>query len=443
MTYSISLYNSLSRSKELLPMKDAIGMYVCGPTVYNRPHIGNARSVVIYDVLFRVLQNAYSSVTYVRNITDVDDKINQAATDANITIQALTERITQEFHDDIGALSCLAPTIEPKATEHIAQIIIMIEALIARGYAYEAEGHVLFDTTKEGNERWHYGMLSGRKTEEQEAGARIKVESYKRHAGDFVLWKPAAPLDDISSRFDSPWGIGRPGWHIECSAMSTHYLGTSFDIHGGGADLKFPHHENEIAQSCCAHPDSDYARFWVHNGFLTVNGEKMSKSLGNFITVRELLDQGVRGEVIRFALLSTHYGKPLDWTAKLLDDCKKQLDKLYRKIESTAQQEVPDVALIEALSDDLNTPAAFAALHQADSSVLKASGALLGLLQDETWFVGASGKTAIDVEMYITARAEAKAAKNWAEADRIRDELKGQGIELLDKPNGTTEWKTR
>lgn len=441
---TICLYNSLSRQKERLPQQDKIGMYVCGPTVYNRPHIGNARSVVIYDVLFRLLQCSYGDehTTYVRNITDVDDKINKAASDEGITIQALTQRVTEQFHDDISALSCLKPTIEPKATEHIRQIITMIERLIERGYAYESAGHVLFDVTKEGQGDWHYGMLSGRKSEEQEAGARIKVESYKRYAGDFVLWKPAAQTDDPSSLFESPWGVGRPGWHIECSAMSTHYLGESFDIHGGGADLKFPHHENEIAQSCCANPDSSYAQFWVHNGFLMVNGEKMSKSLGNFITVRELLDQGVRGEVIRFALLSTHYSKPLDWTEKLLDDCHKQLDKLYRKIAAHKQNSTVPQQVLDALSDDLNMPAAIAALHQNDGSQLRAAGAMLGLLQDDEWFKSVDAATDIDVEVYIQSRKIAKQNKDWQEADRIRDMLKAEGIELIDQPDGTTQWQT-
>lgn len=326
----LQLYNTLSGKKEpFKPLKeDHVTMYVCGPTVYARPHIGNARSVVVYDVLFRLLSTLYPQVTYVRNITDVDDKINAAAIERGISIQALTSEVTQWFHDDITALGCLPPTHEPRATEHIDGMIEMIEQLIDRGHAYVGSDgeHVLFDVTSYHN----YGLLSGRKLEDQEAGARVAVESYKHHAGDFVLWKPADDEDDASSKFDSPWGVGRPGWHIECSVMSSRFLGNSFDIHGGGADLKFPHHENEIAQSCCANEGSVYARYWVHNGFLTVNGEKMSKSLGNFVTVRDLLDAGIKGEVIRLALLMSKYNEPLDWNSEKIRDAEKLLDKWYR-----------------------------------------------------------------------------------------------------------------
>ncbi len=442
---SITLYNSLTRTKEALPQQDHIGIYVCGPTVYNRPHIGNARSVVVYDVLFRLLQLEYDTVTYVRNITDVDDKINAAAKTKQITIRELTETTAREFHEDMDALNCLPPSIEPRATEHIPQIITMIEALIDNGHAYVAEEHVLFDVTAPSNNAaWHYGMLSGRETEDQQAGARIAVESYKRNGGDFVLWKPSLPDDDASSVFGSPWGKGRPGWHIECSAMSTHYLGTTFDIHGGGADLKFPHHENEMAQSCCAHPDASYAKHWMHNGFLTVNGEKMSKSLGNFITVHELLQRGVKGEVIRLALLSAHYAKPLDWNDKLLSDCEKQLDKLYRKIEATPQSSVADDVFLQKLREDLNVPAAIAALHSMDATHLKSSAAMLGLLQDVDWLKAeAPLDTSLNAEIqeFIAARKAAKAEKNWAKADEIRDTLKARNIELIDLPDGTTQWK--
>ena len=338
---NLQFYNSLSRTKETLePLnKGRVGMYVCGPTVYARPHIGNARSVVVYDVLFRLLRHIYGEkhVTYVRNITDVDDKINAAAIERGITIQALTAEVTQQFHDDMGALNCLRPNIEPRATEHIDGMITMIETLIHNGNAYVGSDgqHVLFDVTSASNHAsWKYGMLSGRTIEEQQAGARVAVESYKKHPGDFVLWKPADAQDDDSSKFDSPWGVGRPGWHIECSVMSTEYLGHSFDIHGGGADLKFPHHENEIAQSCCAHPHGAFAKLWVHNGFLTVNGEKMSKSLGNFITVKDLLDKGIKGEVIRLALLSAKYNEPLDWNDKVVSDAQKTLDYGYRAFKS-------------------------------------------------------------------------------------------------------------
>ncbi len=446
----LQLYNSLTRQKEPLhPEKDGVGMYVCGPTVYSRPHIGNARSVVIYDVLFRVLKHLYreKTVTYVRNITDVDDKINAAAMTRGISIGTLTQEVTDQFHEDVNALHCLSPTVEPKATEHISQIIAMVSRLVEGGYAYVAGGHVLFDVTSPSPEQsiWQYGMLSGRKIEDQEAGARVAVESYKRHAGDFVLWKPTDAEDDVSSTFDSPWGAGRPGWHIECSAMSTHYLGETFDIHGGGADLKFPHHENEIAQSCCANVGSDYAKLWMHNGFLTVDGTKMSKSLGNIVTVRNLLDDGLKGEVIRFALLSTHYGKPLDWTDKLMTDAAKQLEKLYRRISSTQQQPYIPADFIQVLSDDMNVPAAIAWLHQADNQYLQACGALLGLLQDEAqhWQPHIRQDSTLsdeDINNMVQLRTQAKQAKDWAEADRLRDTLHDAGVTLVDKSGGVTEW---
>jgi cysteinyl-tRNA synthetase len=326
---TIRLTNTLTRREEIFtPIDPAhVKMYVCGPTVYARPHLGNARSVVVYDMLYRLLRHQYGAVRYVRNITDVDDKINAAATERGITIQALTAEVTAQFHADMEALGVLRPDVEPKATEHIAQMIALIETLIARGFAYEAQGHVLFDVQRDKE----YGVLSRRSVEDMLAGARVEVAPYKKYAGDFVLWKPVSDKDDPSSVFDSPWGKGRPGWHIECSAMSAAHLGREFDIHGGGADLMFPHHENEIAQSTCAHPGSQYARTWVHNGFLTVNGEKMSKSLGNFITVHDLLQRGVKGEVIRFALMSTRYNEPLDWTEKLLGDAQKVMDRMYRQ----------------------------------------------------------------------------------------------------------------
>jgi cysteinyl-tRNA synthetase len=454
----VYLYNSLSKQKEPLIKRDApIGMYVCGPTVYNRPHIGNARSVVVYDVLYRLLSLVYGAqeVTYVRNITDVDDKINDAAIARGISIQQLTHEVTQQFHSDMEALGCLLPTHEPRATEHIAEIIAMVERLIASGHAYESERHVLFDVTAPATHHWRYGMLSGRTIDEQEAGARIAVESYKRHAGDFVLWKPADAQDDPSSCFDSPWGVGRPGWHIECSAMSTRYLGVDFDIHGGGADLKFPHHENEIAQSCCANPHSHYARIWVHNGFLTVNGEKMSKSLGNFITVKDLLDAGIAGEAIRFALLSTHYAKPLDWNDKLLEDSVKQLDKLYTRMAEAEQVHHVDDAVLQALCQDVNMPKAIAALHQCDATQLSASGALLGVLQQvEAWKKAKERHDNVtkmthlscslqeeEIMRLIEQRKIAKTQKNWAEADRIRHDCAERGILLIDAPDGTTTYQ--
>lgn len=482
---ALQLYNTLIRKKETFaPLDPAnVRMYVCGPTVYARPHLGNARSVVVYDVLYRLLRHIHGEnhVTYVRNITDVDDKINKAAMENGETIQALTHRVTGWFHDDMDALNCLRPTHEPRATQYIPHMIAMIEKLIKNGNAYVAEGHVLFSVESRVASResgWVYGQLSGRTTEEQQAGARVAVESYKKHPGDFVLWKPADAEDDASSTFDSPWGVGRPGWHIECSAMSTDLLGETFDIHGGGADLKFPHHENEIAQSCCANPGSQFAKTWVHNGFLTVNGEKMAKSLGNFITVRDLLDQGVHGEVIRLALLSTHYGKPLDWTDALADDAESDLfsfvDLLYGEKamrfgdeDYTENSEATALvkAFFNALEDDMNISVARVQLFKARDTLNRlpleptpARGAYLSALKEMTSTLGIATKSysqwkgaqleqfgemaeSIDVNGKVEARAAAKAAKNWAEADRIRDELKAQGIILEDRPDGTTDWR--
>jgi len=443
---TMQFYNTLTRKKdEFTPLDNGnIRMYVCGPTVYDRPHLGNARSVVVYDVLYRLLCQKYGKeqVTYVRNITDVDDKINAAAAANGEPISALTDRVTGWFHEDMAALNCRLPNKEPKATQHITQMVAMIEKLIAHGNAYESQGHVLFavDSYKD------YGQLSGRKLDDLIAGARVEVENYKRHPGDFVLWKPADAGDDPSSVFPSPWGAGRPGWHIECSAMSSEYLGEHFDIHGGGADLMFPHHENEIAQSCCATPGSKFADFWVHNGFLTVNGEKMSKSLGNFTTVKDLLDKGIQGEVIRLAFLMTKYNEPLDWNEKLLADAKLTLDKWYR-IKSTPTENwenytgLFDEAFLESLSDDLNTPKAISLMHIAQPKELMMMGNLLGLLQQdpEAWFKGTGDDSGIQEK--IDARVAAKKAKDWAAADKIRKELSEAGILLEDKPDGSTDWR--
>ena len=455
---SIRLSNSLSRNTETFVPADEshVKMYVCGPTVYARPHIGNGRSVVVYDMLYRLLAHDYPKVTFVRNITDVDDKINAAAVERNITIQALTTEVTNQFHEDMGALNCLKPTVEPRATEHITQMIALIERLIAGGFAYEAKGHVLFRVQKDPN----YGNLSRRSVKDMIAGARVEVAPYKEYPGDFVLWKPASEKDDASSKFESPWGIGRPGWHIECSAMSETHLGVNFDIHGGGADLMFPHHENEIAQSTCGNPGSHYAKYWVHNGFLTVEGEKMSKSVGNFITVHDLLTKGVKGEVIRFALMSTRYNEPLDWTQKLLDDAEKVMNRLYRLTadvnvvvkgdtrtfgltDNPNGDPVPQ-SILEALRDNLNTPRALALLQEIkDPTTLKIAAHFMGLLQHTSldWFQGDSaGEDTLWIEVQIEARNAAKKAKNFAEADAIRETLKAKGIVLEDSASGTT-WR--
>jgi len=457
---ALAVYNTLTRKKEdFLPLDpNHVRMYVCGPTVYDRAHIGNARPVIVFDVLFRLLSRTYPQVTYVRNITDVDDKINQRSKDSGEPIEVITARTTQMFHDDIAELNALPPTIEPRATAHIQQMIAMIETLIAKGHAYAAEGHVLFEVGSMAD----YGQLSRRSMDEMIAGARVEVAPYKKNPGDFVLWKPSSP--DLPG-WDSPWGRGRPGWHIECSAMSGQYLGKTFDIHGGGQDLVFPHHENEIAQSQCAN-GAPFARFWMHNGYLMVEGEKMSKSLGNFFTVRELLAVAP-GEAIRLAMLSTHYHQPFDWTAEGLKQARATLDRLYTALRNNADIECDDtvvpLAVQAALEDDLNTPLAMSHLHELVGSLNKAEsvadkaaakGALLAaghalgvLLQDpEAWFTVAAGTVRspvpdeAEIEALIQARLEARKAKNFAEADRIRKQLADAGVVLEDGPQGTT-WK--
>lgn len=454
----LDLYNTLTRRKERFePLRpDHVGMYVCGPTVYDTAHIGNARPVVVFDLLFRLLSRLYPVVTYVRNITDVDDKIIDRARDSGEPIDALTARTTDLFHADMDALNALRPTIEPRATQHIGQMIALIATLIERGNAYAAEGHVLFSVPSMPS----YGQLSRRSLEDMIAGARVEVAPYKRDASDFVLWKPSSP---DQPGWDSPWGRGRPGWHIECSAMAKEHLGATFDIHGGGLDLIFPHHENEIAQSCCANGTDRLARTWVHNGFVTVEGEKMSKSLGNFFTVHDLLDE-FPGEAIRLTLLSAHYRQPLDFTREGIRQAKGALDRWYQALRGEpvpAAGEVP-FDVLAALEDDLNSPLAIAHLHELATAVnkaksdaekaaakgaLMAAGQQLGLLQQdpEAWFRwaptgGAEGLTDAEVEQLIVDRKSARAAKNFAEADRIRKELADKGIVLEDGPQGTT-WK--
>ncbi len=454
---TLYLYNTAHRHKEeFVPMVPGkVGMYVCGPTVYDFAHIGNARPVVVFDVLARLLRHLGYDLTYVRNITDVEDKIIEAAARNGESIEALTTRTTEAYHEDMAALNALPPDLEPRATEHIDGMIRMIAKLIEKGHAYEAEGHVLFDVTSMAD----YGKLSGRNRDDMIAGARVEVAPYKKDPADFVLWKPSS--DDMPG-WDSPFGRGRPGWHIECSVMSEATLGITFDIHGGGRDLIFPHHENEVAQSCCAHDGAPFARYWVHNGFLMVEGKKMSKSLGNFYTVRELLADAP-GEALRLNMLSTHYRQPLDWTAKGVEAAKATLDRLYtalQKLEDVAAGEMtPAPEVLAALEDDLNTPQAIAALaalagnaNKATEAAAKArikgqllgSGALLGLLQQSpgSWFKqGESGDLPeTEIEARITARLEARKARDFARADAIRDELAEMGVILEDGPGGTT-WK--
>ncbi|MFC3614886.1 cysteine--tRNA ligase [Lutimaribacter marinistellae] len=431
---TIRLHNTKTRTKEVFaPIDpDNVRMYVCGPTVYDRAHLGNARPVVVFDVLYRLLREVYGAdhVTYVRNFTDVDDKINARAKDSGREIGEITAETTQWFLDDMGALGALEPDHMPRATAYIPQMIAMIETLIEGGHAYEAEGHVLFsvDSWREG-----YGKLSGRSVDDMIAGARVEVAPYKRDPMDFVLWKPSS--DDLPG-WESPWGRGRPGWHIECSAMAYELLGESFDIHGGGNDLMFPHHENEIAQSCCAHPEGDFARVWMHNEMLQVEGKKMSKSLGNFFTVHDLLEQGVPGEVIRFVFLSTHYRKPMDWTEAKAREAEAVLRKwraLTAGIEPAASA-AP--AVIAALADDLNAAGAIAELHrlasEGDAAVLLASARMLGLLTTE---LGAWAETgSLDLSTYearlAAAREAAIASKDFAEVDRLKAGYVAAGLEV-------------
>ena len=466
----LSFHNSLTRQRETFRPIDAdhVRMYVCGPTVYDLAHLGNARPVVVFDVLARLLRRVFPRVTYARNITDVDDKINARARESGESIAAVTARTAADFHTDMAALNNLPPDVEPRATDHIPQMIALCEKLIAGGHAYAAEGHVLFAVASFAE----YGKLSGRHQDELLAGARIDVAPYKRDPGDFVLWKPS---DATLPGWDSPWGRGRPGWHIECSAMAWEHLGETFDIHGGGADLLFPHHENEVAQSRCAHGTGSMATTWLHNGMLTVDGEKMSKSLGNFFILREVLARGPWvGEAFRLLLLRTHYRSALDYTETALAEARAELDDFYAMLARPAAEADAMPAMVdwvlEPLGDDLNTPLALsrlrdlrtlenvanvggsaAAVHArtpvpwnpaagvARASVLEAA-ATLGLLWHDPaeWRQGEGDSAAIDVA--IAARLAARAAKNWAEADRIRAELTAQGIVLEDGAGGTT-WR--
>ncbi|KAA2212252.1 cysteine--tRNA ligase [Teichococcus oryzae] len=471
----LAFHNSATRQREIFAPIDPqhVRLYVCGPTVYDLAHLGNARPVVVFDVLARLLRRRFPRVTYVRNITDVDDKINARSQESGEPIAAITARTTADFHADMAALNCLPPDEEPRATGNIDRMITLIERLIANGHAYAADGHVLFAV----NSYADYGRLSGRSTEEMLAGARIEVAPYKRDPGDFVLWKPSG--DDLPG-WDSPWGRGRPGWHIECSAMAWRYLGTDFDIHGGGHDLLFPHHENELAQSVCAFPGSRFARTWMHNGMVLVNGEKMSKSLGNFLTLRDLLANGPwAGEAFRLLLLKTHYRSAIDYTLDRLHEARGELDDFYALLTRGLPEPEEDDPLVaemaewalEPVADDLNTPLAVARLRdlrtlenvatvggsatavlsrvgrnwqpasgQAAAALRQAAG-VLGLLSADprTWRQGGADDGAA-IEAAIAARLAARAARNWAEADRIRAELTAQGIVLEDGPSGTT-WR--
>ena len=440
---SLVVYNTLSREKEpFVPLDGShVRLYVCGPTVYDYVHIGNARPVVVFDVLYRLLQRRYPRVTYVRNITDIDDRIIVRAAENRESIEALTTRTGAAYQGDMARLGALPPSSEPRATEYVGQMVALIERLVARGHAYAAEGHVLFSVPSMED----YGRLSRRSRDELIAGARVEVAPYKKDPADFVLWKPST---DAQPGWPSPWGRGRPGWHIECSAMSGSLLGETFDIHAGGLDLIFPHHENEIAQSRSAFGHAIMAKYWMHNGFLNISGEKMSKSLGNFFTVHELLDQ-YPGEVIRFLLLSAHYRQPLDFTHEGLVQAKATLDRWYGALRGKTLVPVAIPKAVEdVLSDDINTPLAISALHRLrNPSELKAGAGALGLLQQdaEAWFrwtpaAAADGPSDVEIEAAIAARQAARKAKDFKESDRIRDDLKARGVILEDGPKGTT-WK--
>jgi len=436
---TITLQNSKTRKKErFVPIDpENVRMYLCGPTVYDRAHMGNARNVIMFDVLFRLLQHVYGPehVTYVRNFTDVDDKINQRAAESGRSISAVTEETIAWYIEDMAALGNLEPNHMPRATQYIAEMITMIEGLIQKGHAYAAEGHVLFSVQSDPE----YGHLSGRSVDDMIAGARVEVAPYKRDPMDFVLWKPS---NADQPGWDSPWGVGRPGWHIECSAMSHDLLGASFDIHGGGNDLLFPHHENELAQSRCAHPDHGFANYWLHNEMLQVDGKKMSKSLGNFFTVRDLLDQGYPGEVIRFVFLSTHYGKPMDWTDAKAREAEKTLRRWREIIAAADAPGAVDAAVVKALSEDLNTAGAITALHalasKGDAAGLGASAGLLGLLDENM----GDWTAAVDLSSYekrlFAAREKAMETKDFSEVDRLKDAYQKAGLEVRISKTGVS-----
>lgn len=457
----LSIHNTLSRKKEeFIPINpDRVTLYVCGPTVYNYVHIGNARPAVVFDVLFRLLQSQYPNVVYVRNVTDIDDKILNAAIEEGVSIDEISSRYTSAYHEDLEELGVLPPSIEPFATDHIAQMIEMIQSLFDRGHAYEAEGHVMFNVPSMKD----YGQLSGRNLDEMLAGARVEVASYKKNPSDFILWKPS---DKDQPGWDSPWGRGRPGWHLECSAMIKEHLGEVIDIHGGGQDLIFPHHENEIAQGRCAHGTDDYVRYWMHNGYLTINGEKMSKSLGNFFTIHDIL-RHAPGEAMRYALLGAQYRQPLDWSEETLKQARASIDRLYnalrqtQDIEPATENNGTPIEIIEALEDDLNTPVALARLHEIATELNKTSdrgvktrlreqllagGKIMGILQQdpEHWFrwQPADNESLSDdeIEALIIDRKAARESRDFNHADEIRSQLTQAGIELEDGTEGT-RWR--
>jgi len=458
-TEPLRLYNTLKREKQVFVPQDPnrVTLYVCGPTVYNYAHIGNARPAVIFDLLYKLLSSRYPKVVYARNITDVDDKINAAAAEQNVSIDVISSRYSEAYHSDMAALGVGLPSIEPRATEHIPQMIDMIERLVKSGHAYEAEGHVLFSVESFEN----YGSLSGRDVGEMIAGARIEVADFKRHPGDFVLWKPSV---DPLPGWDSPWGWGRPGWHMECSVMAEQHLGDTIDIHGGGQDLVFPHHENEIAQSVCAHGGKIFANYWMHNGFVTVNKRKMSKSLGNSQVVHELLKH-TKGEVLRYLLLSAHYRQPLDWSDETLTRVQRTVDRVYGVIRDASEKygplqaaDSPSDEFMSALLDDLNTPDALAVLNNeakrlanadnAESALqaagnLLAAGALIGLFQQDpqSWLTGdTEGLNDALIDQLIEERNTSRKERNFARADEIRDQLQEMGITLEDVADGT-RWR--
>jgi len=447
MNKDIFLTNNLSNKKEkFVPIDEKnIGMYVCGPTVYDDPHIGNARPIVIFDILFKILKSKFSSVTYVRNITDVDDKIIKSSNDKKISISDLTETVIKSFDEDCNYLNCEAPTQQPKATEHIDLMIEMISELIKKDFAYENNKHVYFEVKKFED----YGKLSNKKLEDLIAGSRVEVSYNKKNSEDFVLWKPS--LENEPS-WDSPWGKGRPGWHLECSAMSKKFLGNEFDIHGGGIDLIFPHHENEIAQSRCANNTKVFANYWLHNAFITMSNEKMAKSQGNILKIKDFRKK-VSGQVLRLALISAHYKQPLDWNDKLLEDCQNTIDKWYN-VYMPSNKDVND-EIIQPLYDDINTPGYIANLHKLyekankgndeDKQIFNSACNFIGLLQEtkEVWLNYKKDKADIseeEIESKIELRNKARADKDYKEADNIRNYLFDKGVLIEDK-DGKTIWK--